>query len=118
DVTRMHIIDNGLHVYGGIDAAQFCRRRYGLGKVLTRILFVIKGLSLEVGKLHKITINNSKMPRTRAYQQFCSDTSQSSGSDQDETGGRYPRLTFRSNRRKANLAGIAVFIFQDFASHA
>jgi hypothetical protein len=110
------IVHDGFNVDHRIDAFQFGSGGDGLGEVVPHILFVVKGLPLEVREFDEIPVDDSQETDSRPYQQFGGDAAERTGADEGDASVSNFLLPFCSDGRKSNLPGIPVVIFQTASS--
>jgi hypothetical protein len=65
NVGGIHVVDSGIDLDGGIDAAQLLFGRNRFREVVPDVLFIEKRLPLKIRKLHKVAVNQPHEPDTR-----------------------------------------------------
>ena len=102
-VRRIQVRNKGFKVHAGIGREQMPPGRFRLWQTLTRVVFRIEDLALQVALLHVIPIDQPQRADSGPRQQRRLHRAQRTAPHNDRGGRREVPLPFLSERRVANL---------------
>src|SRR4029453_18352290 len=86
DVRGVHIINDGFNGNSGIDTAKFGGSGDGFRKILTNVILIIERLTLKIGKVHEIAVDDAQHANTGSRQQFGRSAAQGAGANDRDAG--------------------------------
>ena len=105
-IGRAEVGDDPFHSDAGIDGAQLLLRGNRFGQGFLGVGFIEEGLTLQVGRLDEIAVNDSQLTDASADQKTGCGSSNRTATDDDRTGGKQPFLAFRTDPGEKHLARI------------
>jgi hypothetical protein len=103
---RIQIGDEAFDGNGGIDGFELALGGDGFGEGIAGVIFIEQGLSLEIGRLDEITIQNSNAPYAGTDEQAGGCGANGAAADDYGAGGEEALLALEAESLKKYLPGV------------
>jgi hypothetical protein len=106
NVIRAEIGDQAFNGNGGVDGVEFAFSGDGFGESVASVGFVEERLTLKIGRLDEIAINDSNAANAGTDEKICGGRADGAAADDGGAGGEQTLLALRTDARKKDLAGV------------